>query len=73
VAAVLAWGCGQAGSAGGGKLTTGKTVRQERFDVARGLGGYRSVEMPERARRHLVEADPKAPGVAAYERSVGMQ
>lgn len=50
--------------------TTGGTVRQEKPQSAEGLGGYRSVEMPERARRHLVEADPRSDGTAMYKGSV---
>lgn len=63
----FAWGCARPPSSG---LTTGETVRQEKPKAARGLGGYRSVEMPEEARRNLVEADPKAPGAVAYVRSL---
>ena len=61
VVAVL--GCGRSE---GGPLSTGKTVRQEKREIARGLGGYRLVKMPDRARRNLIEADPKSSGARAY-------
>ncbi len=61
VAVVL--GCGRLE---GGPLTTGKTVRQVRPEIARGLGGYRLVKMPDRARRNLIEADPNSSGARAY-------
>ncbi len=61
VAVVL--GCGRLE---GGPLTTGKTVRQERPEIASGLGGYRLVKMPNRARRNLIEADPNSSGAHAY-------
>ena len=60
---VVALGCGRLE---GGPLTTGKTVRQEKPEVARGLGGYRLVKMPDRARRNLIEADPNSSGARAY-------
>ena len=60
-------GCGQSESEIPG---TGKTVRQEKLKAAEGLGDYRSVEMPARARQNLVEADPNAPGAASYKASV---
>lgn len=61
------WGCSQSEES---QMTTGQTVRQEQLGAARGLGDYRLVEMPEEARRNLVEADPKAPGAAAYGASI---
>lgn len=60
---LLLSGCGQVES---GAQGTGRTVRQEKHMSVNGLGGYRSVEMPERARQNLVEAKPDAPGAAAY-------
>ncbi|MEE9273730.1 MAG: hypothetical protein V3V62_00285 [bacterium] len=61
-------GCGQGD---GGPLGTGSTVRQEKPAAARGLGGYRTVRMPMKARRNLVEAPKGAPGAAAYSASIG--
>ncbi len=60
---VVVLGCGRLE---GGPLSTGKTVRQEKPEVARGLGGYRLVKMPDRARRNLIEADPNSSGAHAY-------
>ncbi len=60
---VVALGCGRLE---GGPLTTWKTVRQEKPEVARGLGGYRLVKMPDRARRNLIEADSNSSGARAY-------
>lgn len=65
--AFLVLGCERADT---GMQTTGKTVHQEKLVAVKDLGGYRSVEMPERARQNFVAANPSAAGAIAYKDSI---
>ena len=64
---ILLGGCGESDS---GIQTTNKTVRQVKPEAAEGMGGYRTVRMPDRAKRHNVVADPKAAPTFAYHESL---
>ncbi len=63
VLGILMGGCGESGS---GIQTTDQSVKQIKPETARGTGGYRLVDMPERARRSNVIADPQAGPASSY-------
>lgn len=50
--------------------STTRTVEQVKPEVAKGLGDYRLVDMPEGAKRNLVEADPNAEPTREYFRAL---